>query len=51
FKCRDNDHKNDNVKIVRGVKGKKKRPPDREAVAKCACFYAGCGVNIRGSAM
>ncbi|WP_212741057.1 hypothetical protein, partial [Escherichia coli] len=23
FKYRDNDHKNDNMKIVRGVKGKK----------------------------
>ncbi|OSL75138.1 hypothetical protein EAXG_01673 [Escherichia coli TA054] len=27
FKCRDNDHKNDNMKINRGMKGKKKRPP------------------------
>ncbi|EGJ04451.1 LOW QUALITY PROTEIN: hypothetical protein SSJG_00498, partial [Escherichia coli D9] len=28
FKCRDNDHKNDNVKIVRGVKGKKNGLPE-----------------------
>ncbi|WP_252398552.1 hypothetical protein, partial [Escherichia coli] len=27
FKCRDNDHKNDNMKINPGMKGKKKRPP------------------------
>ncbi|EGE3777389.1 hypothetical protein DLW34_10510 [Escherichia coli] len=50
FKCRDNDHKNDNMKIVRGVKGKKNGLPG-EAVKKCACFYVGCGVNIRGSAV
>ncbi|TGB60719.1 hypothetical protein CRT22_03520 [Escherichia sp. E5028] len=54
FKCRDNDHKNDNMKTNTGMKAKK-RPPDREAVTKCACFYAGCGVNalsgLRGSAV
>ncbi|MBL1185851.1 hypothetical protein B7482_15875 [Escherichia coli] len=49
FKCRDNDHKNDNMKTIRGVKGKKNGLPG-EAATKCAWFYAGCGVNICGSA-
>ncbi|EGD7229902.1 hypothetical protein DQK93_20195 [Escherichia coli] len=54
FKCRDNDHKNDNIKIIRGMKGKKNGLPG-EAVTKYAWFYAGCGVNafsgLRGSAV
>ncbi|API27001.1 hypothetical protein EC881467_3166 [Escherichia coli 88.1467] len=28
FKCRDNDHKNDNMKINRGMKGKKNGLPE-----------------------
>lgn len=37
FKCRDNDHKNDNMKINPGMKGKKNGLPG-EAVTKYAGF-------------
>ncbi|ESD45712.1 hypothetical protein HMPREF1604_00302 [Escherichia coli 908519] len=53
FKCRDNDHKNDNVKINQNDRQKNGLPG--EAVTKCACFYAGCNVNafsvLRGGAV
>ncbi|TGB60722.1 hypothetical protein CRI69_04480 [Escherichia sp. E4742] len=54
FKCRDNDHKNDNMKTNTGMKAKKTASRG-EAVTKCACFYAGYGANafsgLRGSAV